>query len=90
MDSNFTRLPLMLRLPDVERATGLRRSAIYHRIQLGQFPAPVRISSRCSVWPADEIAGWLAALPRGTLARASITAKRDAATGDAGTPAAAA
>lgn len=66
VDAKLDLLPTMLRISDVERATGLRRAAIYARIARGEFPAPCRISSRHSVWPADEIKAWLAALPRGT------------------------
>ena len=58
--------PRLLRLPEVERVTGMRRSAIYTRIQQGKFPVPLRISDRCSAWREAEIIEWIDALPRGT------------------------
>ena len=60
----------LLRLPEVERLTALRRSAIYARIAQGKFPPPLRISDRCSVWREDEIRDWINALPRGTVTQA--------------------
>lgn len=61
-DSQPSRL---LRLQDVERLTSLKRSAVYNRIARGEFPQPLAISSRCSVWRESEVLAWMAALPRG-------------------------
>ncbi len=47
-----------LRLPDVEQLTGMRRSTIYRKIAAGDFPKPLRIGMRCSVWIAGEIRAW--------------------------------
>nr|WP_093038613.1 AlpA family phage regulatory protein [Thiocapsa roseopersicina] len=47
-----------LRLPQVIQLTGLRKSAIYKRIALGQFPAPIRLSARASAWASDEVESW--------------------------------
>jgi prophage regulatory protein len=66
MDTENTRAPRLLRLPDVERLTSLRRSAIYLRVARGDFPEPLRISDRCSVWKEAEILAWIESLPRGT------------------------
>ncbi|MHB1870214.1 MAG: helix-turn-helix transcriptional regulator [Steroidobacteraceae bacterium] len=55
----------LLALPEVERLTGLRSSALYLRCQRGEFPQPLRISSRCSRWRESEVIAWIAALPRG-------------------------
>lgn len=49
----------LLRLPEVEKATGLKRSAIYADIQRGTFPAPIRLTKRAVAWPASEIAEWV-------------------------------
>lgn len=51
----------LLRLPDVIEATGLSRSAVYARIQTGDFPAPVKIGVRAAAWPANEVASWIEA-----------------------------
>lgn len=50
----------MLRRPAVEAATGLSRSSIYRKIELGEFPKPIRLSERAVGWPEDVIAEWLA------------------------------
>ncbi|MBK5963652.1 hypothetical protein CCR95_06020 [Thiocystis minor] len=48
-----------LRFPEVSRRVALKKSAIYKRVQEGTFPAPVKLSERCSVWPEDAIDGWM-------------------------------
>lgn len=49
-----------LRLPEVERRVGLRRSSIYERVSRGSFPQPVKLGS-VSVWLEGEIEQWLTA-----------------------------
>lgn len=48
----------LLRIPDVERQTGLKKSAIYNLISLGNFPPPIKLSSRASGWLLSEINLW--------------------------------
>ncbi len=50
----------LLRLPEVESATGKKRSAIYAEISAGTFPAPVKIGARASAWVAAEVQSWIA------------------------------
>ena len=50
----------LLRLPTVIEQTGLARSSIYRRIQDGDFPAPVKLSSRAIGWPRHTIEAWKA------------------------------
>lgn len=50
----------LLRLPEVERMVGMKRSTIYDRIKANRFPAPVKSGSRISVWREDEVRTWLA------------------------------
>ena len=71
IETNSERL---LSLREVERLTGLRSSAIYLRVSRGEFPQPLRISSRCSRWKESEVAEWIAALPRGVGPRAGAAA----------------
>ncbi len=54
----------MLRLPEVMRRTGLKRSSIYKRIHEGTFPEPVSLGSRAVAWPVAKIDAWLEALTR--------------------------
>lgn len=49
----------LLRLPEVERATGLKRSAIYARITSNEFPKPVRLTARTVGWLESEITDWI-------------------------------
>lgn len=53
----------LLRLPQVESATGLRRSSLYAAISRGEFPRPVPLSDggRAVAWPSREIEDWIEA-----------------------------
>jgi prophage regulatory protein len=48
----------ILRLPEVEAATGKKRSAIYDGIADGTFPKPVPLGERAVGWIEDEVAAW--------------------------------
>lgn len=50
----------ILRRREVEKRTGLCRSAIYNGIAQGTFPKPIRIGPRSSGWVASEISAWIA------------------------------
>lgn len=45
----------LIRLPTVIARVGLQRTAIYDRISSGLFPAPVKLGTRTSVWPENEV-----------------------------------
>ena len=51
----------ILRLPEVERRTGLRRPTIYRRANAGTFPKPVRLGPNSTGWLESEIDAFLAA-----------------------------
>lgn len=53
----------LLRRPEVERLTGLCKSAIYEQMAAGKFPQPRRISTRCVAWVSSEIDQWIAERP---------------------------
>jgi prophage regulatory protein len=56
-----TRAPdRLLRLPDVERLTGLRRSAIYEQMQRGVFPRSVKAGKRAATWSETAVQAWIA------------------------------
>ncbi len=40
----------LLRLPEVETTTGLKKSAIYARRKDGTFPEPVRLGGKAVAW----------------------------------------
>lgn len=48
----------LLRLPEVERRVGLRRSAIYARIQRQEFPAAVKLG-HTSAWIESEVSSFI-------------------------------
>jgi len=53
----------LLRRKDVERETGLSRSAIYAQMAEGKFPRPYLIGSRAVAWREWEINAWKASRP---------------------------
>lgn len=50
----------MLRLPEVEALSGLKKTSIYNGAHAGTFPAPIRLSLRCVAWRESDIAKWQA------------------------------
>lgn len=61
----LTRPARLLRLPDVESKTGLKKSSIYLGIAAKTFPAPVRLLGRRHVaWHEAEIDAWIASRSR--------------------------
>ncbi len=50
----------LLRLPEVERLTGLRRSAIYEQMRRGIFPRSVKTGRRTAAWPESAVQSWIA------------------------------
>lgn len=47
-----------IRMPDVEKKTGLSRATIYRHVAAGDFPTQVKIG-RISAWSEAEIQGWM-------------------------------
>jgi len=45
----------LLRLPDVEAATGLKKSTIYLLMKRGEFPRCVQLTARCVAWPESRV-----------------------------------
>lgn len=52
----------ILRLPEVEKRSGLRRATIYRRAAAGTFPKPVRLGPNSTGWLESEIDAHLAKL----------------------------
>jgi prophage regulatory protein len=51
----------ILRLPQVEAMTGLKRSSLYAAIAEGRFPRQIQLGPRAVGWLASEIDAWIAA-----------------------------
>lgn len=48
----------LMRLPEVMKQVGLKKTAIYDRIKSKAFPAPVKLGG-ASTWPEHEITAWI-------------------------------
>lgn len=51
--------PALLRLPEVQRRTGLSKTSIYLGIAANDFPAPIKLGKRAIAWPEDVISRWI-------------------------------
>lgn len=60
MENASTSAERLLRLPDVEARTGLKKSAIYAGMKAGTFPQCLKLGPRASAWPSSEIDSWIA------------------------------
>ena len=49
-----------VRMPELERRTGMSRSTIYRRIEAGRFPSQIPLSGNIASWWESEVADWLA------------------------------
>jgi prophage regulatory protein len=51
-------LDKILRRPDVEVTTGLKRSSIYSEMAAGRSPMPIKLGRHAVGWLESEIAEW--------------------------------
>lgn len=54
----------LLRMNQVETATGLKKSALYQRMKEGSFPAAVRLGPKSVAWRSNEVQAWIDSRPR--------------------------
>ena len=47
------------RRTELEKLTGLSRSTIYALMDKGEFPRPVRMTTKAVAWPESKITEWL-------------------------------
>jgi len=66
----MSNLKRFLRLPDVIKMVGIKRTVIYDRIKAGTFPKPVQIGARAVAWDEDDLAKWQESLARGVKSSA--------------------
>lgn len=50
-----------LRMPHLIAASNLSKATLYAMIGRGEFPAPIKLGRRTSVWRASAINAWMAA-----------------------------
>jgi prophage regulatory protein len=49
----------LIRLPQVENLTGLKRAHIYGLARRGQFPKPLKVGARASAWRESSVLLWI-------------------------------
>jgi len=49
----------LIRLPQVEHLTGLRRAHIYGLARRGLFPKPLKLGARASAWRESLVLAWI-------------------------------
>jgi prophage regulatory protein len=49
----------LLRLPEVEAATGLKKSTIYLLMKRKAFVPCVQVTTRCVAWPESRVLQWV-------------------------------
>jgi prophage regulatory protein len=52
----------LVRLPEVQQLTGICRTTIYRYVKNGDFPAPIKLGDRMSVWSYKAVQRWIADL----------------------------
>ena len=50
---------IFIRLPEVIKRTGSRRTSIYEKIAEGTCPAPLKLGPRAVAWVSEEIEKWM-------------------------------
>lgn len=48
-----------LRLPDVERKVGLKKTRIYELVAEGKFPAAIKLTDSTNAWLEHEVEAWM-------------------------------
>ena len=51
--------PRLIRLPEVEKRTGLRKSTVYEYIARNKFPKPVQLGAKAVAWVEAEVNEWI-------------------------------
>lgn len=50
----------LVRIPDVMKITGLAKSTVWLWVKQGKLPAPIKLSSRVTVWRESELIRFVA------------------------------
>ena len=48
----------ILKRPEVQSRTGLSRSSIYSKMEIGTFPKPIKLTERSVGWLEHEVQEW--------------------------------
>ena len=49
----------LVRLPECESMSGLKKSTIYLLMKRGEFPRCVQVTPRCVAWPESAVLQWV-------------------------------
>lgn len=49
----------LLRLPEVESLTGIKKSTIYELMRQGKFPRHIKLNRRMAMWPETAVLQWV-------------------------------
>ena len=60
----------LIRLKEVMSICGMSRSSVYLAIKKGQFPSPVKLSTRSIAWLKSEVIAWAESRVKATRGRA--------------------
>ena len=61
MEHDVKKPKRVIRLPETELRTGLKKSTIYERLANGDFPKPVNLGSRAVGWIESDVDDWIEA-----------------------------
>jgi len=53
---------ILLRLPQLEKVVGMKRTTIYKRMAAGTFPRPVRLGANSVAWKSGTVQEWIDSL----------------------------
>lgn len=54
----------LMKLREVLEVCAVARSSLYEMVARGDFPSPVRVSTRAVAWRHDEVLAWIRSRPR--------------------------
>ena len=54
----------LVKLQEVEQASGLSKTTLYRLMRTGHFPEPLQVGPKAVRWRADEIQAWVDSRPR--------------------------
>jgi len=74
--NQFVNVEVLLRLSEVERQTGIKRSLIYKKIGDATFPRPTKLGQRVSVWPQSSITRWINSVVEGETLDARVQSRK--------------
>jgi prophage regulatory protein len=62
----------LIRRPEVESRTSLKRSTMYAYIKEGVFPRPIPLGARAVAWLSSEVDEWIEARIRAARGRSDL------------------